>query len=624
MTECFETWCWPCPPKPFVAPPKYVAQGICKIPTGSLYFASRKGPLSEVSARITGSPYDMIGIIFQSKTRNKEGTYVFTIDSFIDKVVVIDLASLIKNDAIIHHAVLPLKDFGEIEVDWSEQSEHKGNDCKDFSDWKIKLRETRIEILKMLFKKYCEFHPEYDAYQNLASMVGLSINKPKRVNHAFTAAELVGRILFEAGLIWDRRFAFGNINPICQHGKYFFQRLAEDCDRKSTDHEAIVILTTPRYHAVRKQAAHFIQRKDQDLTESEEIDKFILDNIKKYLEESTGPEKGGPAEDSESDSETTDDCCYPSKWIRNSEHKKMNWWKPVRKPVYAQTLSFRSLRPIDFLSDYYQNSSIDRSSYSDLTSNLTRVRGKASELVSLMMNLYFTLNKQRNIECEINQLNMCWFHNNLVPIELCNDSNNDCEDQVNRECEILKKSAIKLSEDLLTRQSSDLDPNCLTGNLLAKICKRTSELAAKLHALAREVDVVVEYNGKIYEIDECEYQNENEKNNEYKFKVSIDRESDSMDKYLIILHKYMWKKGWSYQYQRNEKEPVVVSWSQSKYEELYSRATKLYEDFVDLKEHTPVSCIILELVIYLLEQTGALQKYISSCQKYCYKDKTEG
>lgn len=591
MDECYdncETWRWPCPPKPFVAPPKYVARSISKIPTGSLYFASRKGPLSEVSARITGSPYDMIGIIFQSKTQNKEGTYVFTIDSFNDKVVVIDLASLIKNDAIIRHAVLPLKDFGDIEIDWDESN---------IKDRKFKLRETRIEILKSLFKKYSEFRAGYDAYQNLASIIGLPFNNPKRENRTFTAAELVGRILFEAGLIWDKRFAPGNENLICQFEQYFFQKLVKDCDRKSTGHDAIVILTTPRHYAACKQAA---QRRDRDSTDSEEgsdsdeSDKFVSGDIKKYLEE---------VSDEDSD----------------SERKKMNWWKPVRKPVYAQTLLFRLLRPVDFLTDYYQNTTIDRSNHGELTSNLTRERGKAGELVSLIMALHSSLNKHRN---DINQLNMCWFHNKLVPIELCNNSNNDCEDRINRECEILKKLTIELREDLSARQR-DLNMNCLTGNLLAKICKRTSELAAKLHALAKEVDVVVNYNGKIYGIEECEYQDENEKNNEYKFKVSVDSIDKCTSEYFIVLHKYMWKKGWSYQYQRNEKVSVAVSWSQSKYEELYSRATELYEDFVDLKEHTPVSCVILELVIYLLEQSGALHKYIRSRHKYCYKDKTK-
>jgi hypothetical protein len=156
---------------------RYTIDTLNKIPTGSLYFASRRGPLSEASLKITGSPYDLIGIIFQSNTIGKEGTYIYTIDQNFNngnKVIIINLAYLIKDNNIIHHGVLPLKD----------------------SDSKI------ILILQQLFKNYKTLNLKCDVSQNLASILGLSRKEENnRSKNYYTGPELIGYILFKAGLI---------------------------------------------------------------------------------------------------------------------------------------------------------------------------------------------------------------------------------------------------------------------------------------------------------------------------------------------------------------------------------------------------------------------------------------
>lgn len=150
----------------------YTAKTLDRIPTGSLYLACRKGPMSLLSAKYCGTPYDMVGIVFQSRTTSK-GTYVFTLTK--DNSVVLDLAALVRDDTIIHHAVLPLKDCDQ------------------------ETRTKRVETLKRIFTKYHEMHPVYSYGRVLASYIGLWPDS--RDPYAMTPAELVARIAHEAGLI---------------------------------------------------------------------------------------------------------------------------------------------------------------------------------------------------------------------------------------------------------------------------------------------------------------------------------------------------------------------------------------------------------------------------------------
>lgn len=659
------TWCWPCPPKKYYGIPKYTTDTLFKIPTGSLYFASRRGPLSEASERITGSPYDIIGIIFQSKTRKTEGTHIYTIDPNANKIVTINLADLIKDGNIVRHGILPLKDFEE----------------KD-DNRKTHLRNKRTAILCDLFKRYRKFNSQYDAYQNLASIVGFSLSEDTRPKNSLTAAELIGLILFQAGLIWDGRFAAGNKNPVCCFDKCFFQKLAEDCAFK--DNEAIVALTTPRNHASVKYNDHYTIRKDRrkdypnmiykksfekekqcdpcecdkeskkkfrpkcnpcehsEESDSEkksdwfedrarhiyckededESDRRVEYNLRRYLDETfdkgyhseyKNVEKGGEDEDDDEDKyhdyynsegENYKRCYYQAKWSKESDCHS----EPCEKYVYARTVLFGSLRPVDFLIDYYQSSGIDQNGHTDFKEYLpvTGKRGEAGELVALIHSLANQHTAGDFIDYDINKLNMCWYHDNLIPIELCNFGINT--DVHHNEYKNLKDLVRRLDEEFIQKHIS-----CLSGNRLLMICRCTSELSAQLHGLAQECNSMVRYGEKYCHVSD----NDEDDHGEYKFKILVDSGDKCATEYVIVLHKYMWGNDWEYVW----KDPLNCS--QEKYYELCCRIKKLISDLANLKNRIPVSCIILELIVCLVKQAHELYTYVRKCREEKYHKRKE-
>ena len=783
------TWCWPCPPKHFCGPSKYMIDTISKIPTGSLYFASRKGPVSESSARITGSPYDMIGIIFQSITGGREGIYVYTVDSTFgdgddptNKVVIVNLADLIKDDTIIHHAVLPLKDFADCDDEDGKSEEsyqrrkrygpvsyrsnteqckgHDGSDddnddnwykdCPDSKEWKKLLRQKRTDIIKELFRKYRQMKPVHDAYQSLASIVGFPVAESLRSENAFTAPELIGLILFQAGLIWDGRFATGNKNPVCCFDKCFFQKLAEDCAKKDHDCEAIVALTTPRTHVSVKYSDHYTVREDKrkdypniickeahkkcpnpdckcnpckcdpcecgkkeapkkeapkkeapkkeapkkeapkkeapkkeapkkeapkkcpnpdckcdpcecgkkeketvkkdwledgiiearqvyhrdDDNEEDESDRRVQNNLRRYLDEAfdngyhseykdaQNEEKGSEEESGYCDyydceEENYKRCYYPAKWAKSVDcYDRGNncWPKPCEKCVYARTILFGSLRPVDFLIDYYQSSGIDPNGHADFKdyTPLTGRRGAIGELVAIIHSLASQRAVGNFLDHNINKLNLCWYHDNLIPIELCNYPNRNCDDRIEHECKILKELVCRLDKDFVQKRMLHVDNTCLSGNRLHLICKRTSELSLELHALANECNTFVKYGKKYCHVNS--YDENDEDRGEYKFKVLIDGGDKCATEYVIVLHEYMWGKGWSYDWKE------ALCRSQQKHYELCHRIKTLISDLVDLKNRTPISCIILDLIVCLVEQAHRLYRYVCNCRKYCQEE----
>lgn len=556
-TELF-TWCWSCPPKSFSGPARYTYESLSKIPTGSLYFSSRKGPLSEMSARITGSPYDMIGIVFQSRTSGREGTYVYTVDSaflsndrMADKVVVINLADLIYDDTIIHHAVLPLKDFDE-----------------PGDPWRRELKEQRNEIFRELFRKYREMSPEHDAYQTLASMAGLPVAESLRTKNAMTAAELVGLILFQVGLIWDDRFDADGQNPASCFDDCFFQTTSEQPDGNS---DVVVNLMTPKVFTEK--------RYRHEKGEEEDLDAYLQRTFNdcSSSSEEEPPEKGEPRPN-----------------------------LPFQKPIYARTILFGSLRPVDFLRDYYRSSGLDPHDQSDLRSirPLTGRRGASGELVAII----HSLASQRDHHDEINQLNMSWYHDNLIPIELDNNCDEGCEERIERECRAMKGLVQRIDQDFVQKHMLHMGHAALNGARLLRICRQASEIAAELHALASECDSYVRSKEDPDGTLAADY---NEERDHQKFKIRVDSHGRIGTDYIIILHKYMWGGGWQYDWIHPLKRDP------DKHYEISCRMKRLIEGLLDLKNRTPVSCIILELIMCLLEQADALNNYIVQSRRYC-------
>jgi hypothetical protein len=474
------TWCWPSP------------QNVGdKILTGSLYFASRKGALSDATLQISGLPYDIIGIIFQNKEY-----YVYTIIN--NGVETISLNSLLSDNNITNHAVLQVKE--------------------------TEFNEKRIEILRHLFKYYREVPIKYNLYRHLASIVGYPVIKE---NGYMTGPQLIGLILFQAGLIWDDRFATGNKNPVCCFDKCFFQDIAKDAEG---DYEAIVSLVTP----------------NNDWFEIEQ-------NIQQYIDFYQEDYKH---------------CYSKSEWIKISDCDKR---LPHQKFVYTRTIIFEALRPSDFLKK--------TNNYYDLKPP------NSPELVGMICSLA----TRRTDENDINRINMSWYSDILKP--LCSESrsqdhNSRFEDYTQELMNIIPK----LSSDFNKRYLSDLN-----GNLLLKICKCTSQLAAELHLLSEECNSRIKYN--------------QDTKKEYKFKVLLDSGDRYATEYVIILNKYMWGNNWKYTWDNR------IECEKS---ELSVRIKKLMSDLTELKNKIPVSCVILELIVYLLEQAHRLYTYTRKYRKIIY------
>ena len=70
-------------------------------------------------------------------------------------------------------------------------------DVSDSNAWKVKLHAERHKLLKNSFKKYKNF--KTGLYRTLASLVALAVKE--FVHESISASELLGLILFEAGLI---------------------------------------------------------------------------------------------------------------------------------------------------------------------------------------------------------------------------------------------------------------------------------------------------------------------------------------------------------------------------------------------------------------------------------------
>ena len=789
------TWCWPCPPKRFCGPCKYTKDTLCEIPTGSLYIASRKGPLAEMNAKITGCPYDMIGIIFQSKANNKEGTYLYTVDTkFVkdgyNKVTVIDMLDLIKDDNIIFHGALPLKDFDdkkhcktcsnprsyakckggtcpketfcstkgmsdmEIDVcvqchedcdcngkyehtkcelcdchdtgqsdtdekgmsdksdvfcpDCHEECECKGkkkhNDCdkchchddqvskcwdsaddchddceckgekahdtcdkcrcynsepsEESSSTTVKskckskrnccvvnkeyLRNKRNETFKHLFKKYRNLKPEHDAYQALASIVGLPVAESLRTKNSFTAPELVGLILYQAGFTWDARFGSKTKNPACCYDEEFFKKLAERCNEKGSNDETDILLSmvTPKYHTNREykqvkgedhiemvvdeKGSEDVKLCDTDCdqkcevkgceepvsllhnkhfcpTDKESVLDDVKDNLKNYME-------------SKNYYTSKDDyrrCVYPSNWPNSSLDscsEEDDACKPKKKEVYARTIMFGSLRVVDFLNGYYRAEGIDTNDHDDLKDLGCMYKYGRAGLSAAIHSLASFRSKEKY---DFNDLNMVWYHDNIVPIELCNNKDADCKKHFKEECKVMERLATKLDQDYIQKRMLHQDKAILTSKKLHHICKKISELATELHSLACEVGSNIKHDDKKCRAKDYSDQEDCEKCD---FNIKLKTHDKCTNEYYIVVDKYMWGE-WKYYWKHH------MECNASKYYHLKSRAKRVVKDLYELKNRTPVTCILLELIVRMYKQAVCIFEYIDRSKDYCLKDK---
>lgn len=369
--ECHYTkiYCWPreVRPKELKTICKYRLCNIDKIPNGSIFFASRSGPLSSLNARVTGTPYNLIGIIVRVNKCGPDSVYVYIVDTIssdcdrlFNRVCLIPLKIFMQDASIIDMRIKRLKNFdvnngdcstsGSIselsKPNWpkdqnignyfkpgkayeatiaannayiagkiatnkncdnsnsycstkgrenkkgcnkkcsshcpssSSCSSSSSSSCSSSSSsssscsssssscsssspcsnecsfssfshvhsnksWCHKLSEKRISILTCSLKKYIDLQGEYDDYQSLAQYFGYPVAEELRTKNYFTGPELVGRILFEAGLIWDDRMSIDGKNPYCCFDTCFWENFNQKVSKECNPVDAVIAFTNP-------------------------------------------------------------------------------------------------------------------------------------------------------------------------------------------------------------------------------------------------------------------------------------------------------------------------------------------------------------------------------------------
>ena len=147
--KSFDTVLWPCKPAAFAKIPTVDETNLHVIPTGSLLFASRTGLFSQLNQALTGSNFDVMGIVLQSSVAGREGTYVYTSGVTMKTVQIIKLSDLLRDSTVKECHIRLLKDFnpnaphlhepsdfGDSHIDASEGSVQYGSDDelgKDFT-----------------------------------------------------------------------------------------------------------------------------------------------------------------------------------------------------------------------------------------------------------------------------------------------------------------------------------------------------------------------------------------------------------------------------------------------------------------------------------------------------------
>ena len=577
------TWCWPCPPSCVESPEQYTSENLSKIPTGSLYFGSRKNPLSEINARITYCPYDVVGICFQSKFREGNSTYVYLLNKTCGVSVVV-LSELIKDSSIVYHSVLPIKNMPTA------------------------LCRQRNRILKELFQKYQQLKVTHSLYQTVCALIGLPMSPAKQM----TPYELVGKILFQAGLLWDDRFGTGDKNPVGCFEDSFFQDISQPCLDQVT-----VALITPQTQATIKCGKRLTLRSTSFLPEDSRMtqkgggevyaDSSLSESLNSSFDSSFIKSEFDSSE-SDTDSTNSDlDSAFPRKTRSSSsefsepyldyyrgedEEQYKHCYRPsklcrderetypCRKSVHTPTVSFQSLKPSDFLINYYK-------SYRE---NPNCPESLVEPYITEVVSLAYTLSRRYDAG-QLNKLNMSWYGDKLVPVEVTKPSQ-VCRKKLEEESESVKEIILELQ--------SKYTESMISGGRLVKICRKTSELGSELHLLSREIGAVVPASSQSDA--ECE------------FKIKVSSPDPCATKYVIVIPGYMWKGQWSYEFGKPS------CWTKERQYALSCRIKLLMNRAVQLKRKLPPHPFLDNLVCALLDQAHEMYKYVTNCQDYSQED----
>jgi len=706
-------WCWPDDLRPFVGPCKYTRENINKIPTGSLYFASRRGEMSSINAQVTNSPYDVIGIVIQSDN-TEYGTYVYTIETYYDpdttepirKVKTVPMVKFIEDPRVYHHGVLPLKAFANDNDDycteptpfphksyqnigpsygfdavkaWADnfdQGRRKANKekgGKKYSHWNVKdssssdsptsstfeipadrtpnLEKKRVEVLKSLLQKYWNSNATYDSYQTLAAIFGLPVAEELRDPNQFTSPELIGLILYQAGLIWDNRFATGNKNPACCFNYEFFKKLADKAKSKSP-FDAIVMLCSPNTHAQirsRKPVVYdsseqtsypsfnddsssqepsestfpeTISSHDNHKSSSSSSEEVVqkTNSLRQYLRSAYDqgyncrvhgyrPDKGGEQQGEPVINILGDKGGYERGYAKANQFRGESLQQPCQVEVHALTIMFGSLRVSDFLRDYYAGAGIDINGYGNLIDGKYNKIANQSDLGSLVVSLANERAINEHLGYSLNELNLSSYHDVLIPIELTPDDSLNAVSAQQQELELqaLNKLASDIKKDFLQKKMLNQDIGGLSGALLKNICERYTNLSRDLHELAKECKLRVRYSGKESSLDSFE---NSEDNSCLRFNVKLTSKHPATNEFAFVSWPYMWGLDWEY-YSAHH-----LKCRDSRYWELECIISKIITNLEDLKKRTPKNCIILELIVCLTHQAKFFRDWINTSRDH--------
>ena len=280
----------------------------------------------------------------------------------------------------------------------------------------------------------------------------------------------------------------------------------------------------------------------------------------------------------------------------SDDQKDPIYLKPYDVDVVAPTIRFGSLRIVDFLCNYYAAQDTDPSGYGNLEAGKSKTGGQYSSFVESLAKLRAV---NEHLSYDLNCLDMSWFHDDLIKIELAPDETKipQCEAQDLQDAKDLDKMVKRFEKTFLQQRMLHQEASGLSGGLLKRICQRFSECASEVHRIARECKSHVKHSKH----DKSAKSYEGDNNGEcIKFNVDLDSKHPLVDEFALVAWPYMWGNDWEYYWKEN------MECEEGEYWQMCCALDRAIANLKDLANRTPKNCIVLELVIHLKKQAECI------------------
>lgn len=153
------------------------------------------------------------------------------------------------------------------------------SDIDSRREWCRALEKFRIEILKDILNKHYGFCGECDAYQILSTIHGYPIAEEYRSKNAFTSTEFVGEVLYQAGLIFDDRYAVDDVSADCNCNDEIWEAVSCKIAAGCSPVEAVVQWMSPVGPCFDEACKDALENRERD------PDKLIRQSIHQAREE---------------------------------------------------------------------------------------------------------------------------------------------------------------------------------------------------------------------------------------------------------------------------------------------------------------------------------------------------